>query len=76
MLKCEYCSGTYLGDLSDAYAAGWGHLRFQFNRNGRIINFCPAHKQQAFNEILAVTQKVFSENTYGGRSHQQPNPQP
>lgn len=73
MISCEYCHGKFLGALSDAYKAGWGYLRFQYLQNGRIISYCPVHKDDAFKEMLSVVLKVLTPAPNEGSHHESLN---
>ena len=69
MIICEYCHAKWHGSLPDAFDQGWGHLRFQKNLDGRIINYCPAHRDEAHAEMFPICIKVLTGNPIQGDNH-------
>ena len=69
MLICSYCQAKFHGSLPDAFAQGWGHLRFQFNLNGRMISYCPPHRDKAFMEMLPIAIEILAGNPIQGGNH-------
>jgi len=60
MLKCAYCGRKYVGTLMEAQGAGWGYLQFKVPGRLHTIFHCPAHKDQAFEDMLTFTHKVLT----------------